>query len=354
MVDGGVHRQLGYFRGVAAPFAHNDAGVQAERDESESGLKVLFIDPGASARSEVRPLRAAVEQEFDLDRVAWTGGPWPDGRSYDAVISFSKFRHLLSAPDLDWRGSSGLRVHYDWDALHDAHWSGSPYAGAWEPTLRRHRFDLLITTGIRSRDHLRSRGVTAEVVHKGFDPAISDFSLERVKTFGTFGHEYPARALMRTELRRAGIEAQFFRVPFSALGATLNEYLAVIMCTFDARLRAPAIGRQFYRYLPRMFVVLGVAPEPMGKLFEVAAAGTAPLVDWTPDLELLGFRDGENAVIYRSLDELIEKALHYREMPEELRTIGRAAGRLAGEKHSWTQRARELRAVLEDHMASRV
>lgn len=354
MVDCEVLRQTGYFRGVAAPFARNDASVQAERDESESGLKVLFIDPGASARSEVRPLRAAVEQEFDLDRVAWTAGPWPDGRSYDAVISFAKFRHLLSAPDLDWHGSSGLRVHYDWDALHDAHWSHSPYAGAWAPTISRHRFDLLITTGMRSRDHLRSCGVTTETVHKGFDPAISDLGLERFKTFGTFGHEYPARVLMRTELRRAGIDAQFFHVPFSALGTTLNEYLAVLMCTFDARLRFRAIGRRLYRHLPRTFVVTGAAPEPMGKFFEVAAAGTAPLVDWTPDLELLGFRDGENAVIYRSLDELIEKALHYRERPEELRTVGRAAGRLAREKHSWTQRARELRAVLENHIASRV
>lgn len=317
-------------------------------------MKVLFIDPGASARSETQPLLAAVAQEFDLERAMWTLGPWPDASAFDAVISFAKFRHLLRAPDLDWRGFSGLRVHYDWDALHDAHWSHSPYAGAWAPTLTRHRFDLLITTGLRSRDHLRSCGVTAELVHKGFDPAISDLGLERLKTFGTFGHEYPARVLMRTELRRAGIEAQFFHVPFSALGTRLNEYLGVIMCTFDARLRAPAIGGRLYRYFPRTFVEIGAAPEPMGKLFEVAAAGTAPFVEWTPDLELLGFRDGENAVIYRSLDDLVERALHYRERPEGLREIGRASGRLAAEKHSWTLRARELRTVLEEHMASKV
>lgn len=91
----------------------------------------------------------------------------------------------------------------------------------------------------------------------------------------------------------------------------------------------------------------------MGKFFEVAAAGAAPLVDWTPDLEVLGFRDGATAVIYRSLDDLIERALHYRERPEELRSIGQAAGLLAAEQHSWTHRARAFRAVLEEHIAAR-
>ena len=315
--------------------------------------KVMLVTPGDAGRSETRPFVAALEQELETRVVAWTGGPWPNTGEADAVISFVKFRHLFRADTLDWGGFEGLRVHYDWDALQDGNWTGSPYSGTWAPTLKRQRFDLAITTGLRARDGLRAQGIDAEAVAKASDPAIRDLGGDRPVLYGTYGYDYPSRALMKSELRRAGIRAQAFKVPFTALAAELNRYVAVLTCTLDARLRLPVLGRRLYPYAPRLFVVPGEAPEPMIKFFEVAAAGAAPFVDWTPDLEGLGFVDGANAVIYRSLDELVERALHYGDRPDELRRIGQAAGTLTAERHTWTNRVEEIRRLVEDRLSAR-
>ena len=327
-------------------------GVVAEHG-SGSLTKLLLVTPGDAGRSETRPFIAAIERAFATRTVAWTGGAWPTVGDADVVLSFVKFRHLLRADTIDWGGFDGLRVHHDWDALQDGHWTGSPYAGTWAPTLRRQRFDLALTTGLRSRDGLRAQGIDTEAVAKASDPAIRDLGGERATLYGTYGYDYPSRALMKAELRRAGIDAQAFKVPFDELCGALNRYVGVLTCTLDARLRMPWLGRRLYRRAPRLFVVPGEAPEPMGKFFEVAAAGAAPFVDWTPDLEHLGFVDGHNAVIYRTLDELIERARHYQDRADELRAIGGAAGGFVAERHTWTNRADEIRRVVEDRLRAR-
>lgn len=315
-------------------------------------MRVTLLTPGTDARSETRPFIDAMRATFDLRELAWTGGPWPDVSDPDVVVSFAKFRHLMRAETIDWAGFSGLRVHYDWDALQDAHWTGSPYAGTWAPTLRRHRFDLAITTGMRARDGLRDQGIDAEAIHKAADGDIRDLGRAREALYGTFGHDYPSRVLMKAEFRRAGIPLEAFKVPFADLGNALNRYLAVVSCTLDARIRAPLIGRRLYRAFPRAFVDPGASPEPMGKFFEIAAAGAAPFADWTPDLEPLGFVDGLNCVTYRTIPELVERAHHFRDRPDELRAIGVEAAAVAPE-HTWAARAEAFRAVFEDRLSGR-
>lgn len=316
-------------------------------------MKVMLVTPGGAARTETRPFVSALAAEVDVLVAPWVDGPWPVVRDADVVISFVKFRHLLRAQDISWGSFDGLRVHYDWDAFADAHWHGSPYAGTWAPTLRRQGFDLTVTTGLRARDGLRGQGIDAETIAKAADPAIRDLGLARPFLYGTFGVNYPSRALMKLELRRAGIEVNAFKVPFVELGAMLNQHVAVLTCTLEARLRLPALGRRLYHRAPRAFVDPGDAPEPMGKFFESAAAGAAPFVDWTPDLDGLGFVDGENAIVYRNLKELIECARDYRDDVDALRRIGRSAGELVARDHTWTNRAREFRQLIEGRLSGR-
>lgn len=315
--------------------------------------KVLLVTPGGAMRRDAEPFVSALAAELEVIVATWVGGPWPVVHDADVVISFVKFRDLLRAQDLSWGSFDGLRVHYDWDAFMDAHWHGSPYAGAWAPTLRRQGFDLAITTGLRARDRLRGQGIDAETIAKAVDPAICDLGLARPFVYGTFGADYPSRVLMKSEMRRAGIRVNAFKVPFVDLGATLNQHLAVLTCTLDARLRLPTLGRRLYHRVPRLFVVPGDAPEPMAKFFEAAGAGAAPFVDWTPDLDGLGFVDGENAIVYRNLPELIERARHYRDHVATLRLIGRAAGEFVARRHTWTNRASEIRQLVEARLNGR-
>lgn len=313
----------------------------------------MLVTPGDAGSSHSRSLVAALAVELEAEVASWTDGPWPVVRDADVVISFVKFRHLLRAGTISWGSFDGLRVHYDWDALMDAHWHGSPYAGTWAPTLRRQGFDLAVTTGLRARDGLRGQGIDAETIAKAADPAIRDLGLARPFLYGTFGANYPSRVLMKSELRRAGIEVNAFKVPFVELGAALNQHVAVLTCTLDARIRLPALGLRLYHRAPRAFVDTGDAPEPMLKFFESAAAGAAPFVDWTPDLDGLGFVDGENAIVYRNLKELVERARHYQDDVDALRRIGRSAGELVARDHTWTNRARELRQLIEERLSGR-
>jgi spore maturation protein CgeB len=87
--------------------------------------------------------------------------------------------------------------------------------------------------------------------------------------------------------------------------------------------------------------------EPMAKLFEGAGAGCCPVADAMADLEPLGFRDGENALLFATHEQLVERVRWGIEHPEALRAFGHAAARLGRERHTWTHRATELR----DHLA---
>jgi spore maturation protein CgeB len=87
--------------------------------------------------------------------------------------------------------------------------------------------------------------------------------------------------------------------------------------------------------------------EPMIKTFEVAGAGCAPLLAPSPDLELLGFSDGETALVWRDFDELAELVRDGHDDSERLATVGDAAADLARRRHTWTHRATELSAIID-------
>lgn len=58
--------------------------------------------------------------------------------------------------------------------------------------------------------------------------------------------------------------------------------------------------------------------------FEIMATGSLLLTSWLPDFEELGLIDGKHLVLYKSLDECIEKARFYTEHDEEREAIAQA------------------------------
>ena len=278
---------------------------------------------------------------------------WPDSaaalgdlRKYEAVMWFTRFRDLRRQPPFDWGGYDGLRVMYDWDACQDfSRIASSTYLGQWPEVFRRHRFDVLVCTGRRTRDHLRAQGVDAEWIPKAADDVFRDLGLPR-RGVCTFGAQYPARQVVVDHVRRAGLAIDWLQASPTELNVQLNKYLACVICNGELRMN-PGLAKALARISGGRVQVLAEGPEPMRKNFEVAAAGAAPVCDDLEELSELGFVDGDTAVLYRSLPELTDKLRWLLTDPETLEKVGRNAAALARERHTWDARGAEFASLIE-------
>lgn len=279
-----------------------------------------------------------------------SGWDLPDLAGFDSVVFFVKFRQLRQQHALDWQTFAGPRVLMDHDSFHDyGGWWGSGYAGEWTTHIPRLGFTLMIVSGELSRHHFAAVGIPTEVLPKGFDPdAFYDLDLTRTG-LGHYGSPYGARLAMLRRVRRAGIEVGDIRVPYPDLNAALNAYLAILVCNMTSIPRFGLVGRAIQRVARGTLLKIGPGPEPMAKNFEAAAAGCAVFMDDNPDLAPLGFIDGETAIVYRGIDELVDKLRYWLDRPDDLRRIGRAAAELSLQRHTWAHRAAELQQILRRH-----
>ena len=271
-------------------------------------------------------------------------------KSYDAVIWFVAFRKLRERPAFDWAGYEGLRLMYDWDACQDfSHIASGKYLGQYADVFRRHRFDVLVCTGRRTRDHFRAQGLDAEWIPKAADhEAFRDLGLNR-EGLCTFGYPYPARQVVLDHLQRTSIEVVALSAAQVGLNASLNRHLACVIC--NAELRRPfRLTKPLARLSGGRFPVLAEGPEPMIKNFEVAASGTAPICDELGEMAELGFTDGSTAVLYRSLTELTEKVKDLLAHPDTLQTIGQNAMGLARTRHTWDARAASFASLVRSRL----
>ncbi len=291
----------------------------------------------------------------DLDalasgHLASGAGPVPLA-SYDAAIVFVAFSRLRAAAPLDWGGFTGLRVLLEHDAIQNYSDLFDPtLQGSWPPVFRRHRFDLMVTSGRAVGERLAADGIPAAWVAKGFEPRrFADLDGARAGIV-TYGSAYRCRVLAERALAEAGLPlTRLPTTPYPALGAALAGHLACLAISSD--LETPLERRDELDLLPAREVAIRPGLEPMAKFFEGAGAGCCPVADAMEDLDALGFRDGESAITFRSHAELVERLRWWLARPAELRDLGRAAARLAHARHTWAHRAAELRQVLARHVA---
>jgi glycosyltransferase involved in cell wall biosynthesis len=305
--------------------------------------------PEASyGRSFVQTLVRSLDAEFiDIDE------GWPpridrisDYRSLDAIVIFSRYRRLLVAEPMDWRGYDGPRIQLEHDAHTDLAAEG-PWPGTWAETFRRHDFDHLIVSGVRLVEHFEAQGVPTSWLAKGFDSELfMDLGRERdgIAHYGTL---YRSRRAMLRALERAGTPILHMDIPYEELNDALNGRAGMVVCTFGSRVRWGKLGRAIERRWPGAALELGDEIEPMIKTFEIAGAGCAPLLVRTPDLELLGIADGETALLWSDFDELADIVREVQHECERLRAIGSAASELAHARHTWRHRATELQQIID-------
>lgn len=266
--------------------------------------------------------------------------------SFDVVLVWVRFRHRVDGPPLEWGSYRGQRVWMEQDA-----WLSfvphHEYHDRFPGVFRRDRFDLMISTGRRTRDDLRNAGVDAEWVPKGFSSGVfRDLGLGAREGACTFGTAWPARRAMVHHVRRRGVDLADVSGPFPTLNERLNCYASSIVCNMPGSPPFGKAGRAIARVWPE-FVRRDRAIEPMIKTFEVAGSGCALVIDEIDELEALGFVNGETCLIYRTFDE----AARCVQQPKDvLLGIGRAGGALAHARHTWGKRAELLVDILTDRV----
>lgn len=319
-----------------------------------SQLKILLVQHRRPQRMAESGLEEAIRSELAAD-VHYVENGWtlPALADYDVVIVFVRFAELAAGQRVEWGDFQGLRVLMDHDSFQDyGGWPGSPYEGRWTEILHRDAFDLIVVSGMKSRQHFESRGFRAEVVYKGYSPVdFHDLRLHR-SGLGHFGSLYPARQKMLRTLKRHGHHVVQVAAPYSALNWELNQLTAVLVCNLGSRPSHARLTRLVGRYMPGSLITTVDAPEPMLKNFEAAAAGCAVFMDYTPDLEVLGFVDSVNAIIYHDLDELVSRLDGSRDEPLPYALIGERAAQLCRERHTWEKRARALYEHLLERLSS--
>jgi hypothetical protein len=267
-----------------------------------------------------------------------------DLEDVDVVLMWVRFRHRVDGPAFSWDHFRGQRVWME----HDAWLNFLPYSafyGKFPPVFRRDKFDLMISTGRRTRDGLRAAGVDAEWMPKGFSStAFRDLGSTNREGACTFGTAWPSRRSMMHRVRRRGIDLVDVSGPFDTLNVRLNRYASSVVCNMPGRPPIGKPGRAIARIWPE-FVRTEPAIEPMIKTFEVAGSGCALVVDEIQELASLGFVNGETCLTYRTFDEA---ARLLRRPQPELLAIGRAGAALARSHHTWRNRAELLVDILSN------
>lgn len=295
----------------------------------------------------------ALELAFERVTIRFVEDGWPksireipDYQSYDACMFFVLFRLLIRQTGFDWADYRGLRLQYDMDGHANFHPMLAPvYAGSFPEVFHRLGFRHLVCIGKRTRDAFEDVGVPSVWLPKAYDSErVWDQHLER-HGLCHYGHFYPARVAMLRYLRRRRIPYEHFWCEHSELSEYLNRYLGCLICNMGAKHR-DVISRVVSRLLPGRGIGLVPGFEPMLKNFEASGAGCAPIMDWIPELQDLGFEDGETMITYSSFSELADKLQHYLRREDAMVAIGRRASELVRGRHTWHHRAEELKSFI--------
>jgi len=188
-------------------------------------------------------------------------------------------------------------------------------------------------------------GLNAVCSRKATDPErFFPLGLQR-SGLGTFGVGYPSRAAARRALARRGLGAKKFSASFPELNSALNRYEAVLTCNMPGRMRR--CGPLLNWLYPGLGIRgLEIAPDVMGKSFEIAASGAVLVVDWTPEFDQLGFIHGKHALFYNDLSEIPRLWKTWRFNHAALAEIGQAGSDLVREQHTWDERVREIEDII--------
>lgn len=84
------------------------------------------------------------------------------------------------------------------------------------------------------------------------------------------------------------------------------------------------------------------------RLYNISASQCAPLVKRFRGMEEHGYVDGETCIVWSTMDEMVDKALYYKEHDQERESIAAASRQLILDRHLWSHRIQSLFTILGD------
>ncbi|MCQ4287303.1 glycosyltransferase [Pseudomonas stutzeri] len=249
--------------------------------------------------------------------------------AYDRVVIFSRLKRLRCQVDV-LRCVPGL-VFIEHDACQN-YMPTSKYHGLYSRFYQRLPWARVVSSGAGVARRLRSEGVDARFVSKGYDEKlIMDLGRKRdidAAFLGSVnGHSYQERRRM----------------------------LESIATQTDLLVTRTDSGLQYVESLNRIriFVSADVGMgEYMVKNFEAMACGCA-LLAWSQGSKedsAMGFEDGKNVMLYRSADEAVAKLRQLKADPDLVARIALAGQAFAVERYSFARVGRDLARTIAEPM----
>ncbi len=236
-----------------------------------------------------------------------------DMDSYDRVIFFLRFKKELKQVRFIRRIPNLVIIEHD--AIQN--YIPGKYSGKFSWYYRKLPWARVICSGFQVSEKLKAEGVDVSFVPKGYDQALLEnrgiYRDVELGFVGSLGHGIYAE-------RRAMLEA--IAAQEKLLFARTNS------------------GEEYAQMLNRIRIFVGAdlgLGEYMIKNFEAMACGCL-LFTWDQGEEenrVLGFRDMENVVLYRSLAEFREKLAVLRANEGLVDNIAQAGQQLVENHYSW-------------------
>lgn len=237
-----------------------------------------------------------------------------DLQSYDRIILFLRFKKELKQIRF-------IRTLPNLVVLeHDAYQNYIPckYQGQFSRYYRQMPWVRVLSSGYGVVQKLQAEGVDARFVPKGYD-----------------------QQRLRNEGRERDIELGFLGSTASKMYAQRKEILQALQNEEGMMVTRTQSGDEYREMLNRIRIFVGADTgfgEYMIKNFEAMACGCL-LMTWDQGVaenEALGFKDMENVVLYRRLDEARAKLQLLRRDASLVSTIAANGQAFATRQHPWS------------------
>lgn len=249
--------------------------------------------------------------------------------AYDRVVVFSRLKRLLKQVDV-LRTIPGL-VFLEHDACQN-YMSSSKYHGAYSAFYKRIPWARILCSGHVVAMRLREEGLDAVFVSKGYD-----------------------ECMIRDMHKPRDIEAAFIGSIKGHAYTDRREMLHRLGAATDVLVTRTKSGQEYVELLNRIRVFVSAdigMGEYMIKNFEAMACGCVLLAcsQGAEEDAALGFEDGKNVMLYRSLEEALEKIERLKSDRELASRIAREGQKFAEQRYTFARVGRDLARAIEAPM----